>query len=123
MVDSLAPFNSPSDWSLRRDFPSTKEKESGVEEDSKGAKEEGELDDDGTADNNNAVQTSNADEEEEEELLKSAKMENDGADDDDGGGGGGEGSSDTSWMDREITRDLLHVIAKQCNGKIYRKLG
>jgi len=104
-----------------RDFPSTKEKESGGEEDSssKGVKEEGELDDDGTADNSNAVQTSNADEEEEEEeLLKSAKMENDGADD----GGGGEGS-DKSWMDRDITRDVLHVIAKRCNRNIYRKLG
>ena len=103
----------------RRDFPSTKEKESGGEEDSssKGVKEEGELDDDGTADNSNAVQTSNADEEEEEEeLLKSAKMENDGAED------GGEGS-DKSWMDRDITRDVLHVIAKRCNRNIYRKLG
>jgi len=97
-----------------KEFP--KEKGSGEEEESspKGAKEDGELEEDGGNENSHhhTVQT-NGDEEEEDELLKSgAKMEN------------GEGSGDHhSWMDRDISIELLQLIAAKCNGKLYRKLG
>ena len=97
---------------MGRDFPSTKEKESSEEEDGAkaGPKEEGELDEDANAENSHAVQT-NGEEEEDEEL--SGKMENgkDGA------------ADDNAWLERDITTDLLHVIAKKSTGKLYRKLG
>ena len=95
-----------------KDFASTKEKESGSEEDAKGLKEEGELDEDASAEGSNAVQT-NGDEEDEDELLKSGgvNIEN------------GESANDNAWMERDITSDLLAAIARKTDGKSYRKLG
>ena len=95
-----------------KDFAGTKEKESGSEEDAKGLKEEGELDEDASAEGSSAVQT-NGDEEDEDELLKSGgvRIEN------------GESANDNAWMERDITTDLLAAIARKSDGKSYRKLG
>ena len=69
------------------------------------------MDDDGANDNSNHHTVQTNDDEEDDELLKSSgKTDN------------GEGG-DSSWSDREITVDLLTLIAKKCTGKSYRKLG
>ena len=98
-----------------RDFPSTKEKESSGEEDGPktGSKEEGELDEDAAGENSHHAVHTNGEEEDDDELLKSGKM-------DDGRDGA---SDDNAWLERDITPDLLHVIAKRSTGKLYRKLG